>query len=453
MFDNLSDKLQRVFKNLRGEGRLTAENMDTALREVRVALLEADVNFKVVKQLIESVKTRVMGQEVLSSLSPSQQVIGIINEELIKVLGSHESKLRFANEPPSVFLIVGLQGSGKTTSTGKLARWLTKNGHRPLMVSVDIYRPAAREQLAVIARDIKVPIYPGVPEEKLPVDLARSAKREAVNNGRDVLLVDTAGRLHIDDQLMTELKELKELLNPVEILFVADAMTGPDAVKSADEFHKQLGITGVILTKMDGDARGGAALSIRSVTGQPLKFVGVGEKSDAFEAFHPDRAASRILGMGDIVSFVEKAQEAFNMKEQEEIQRKLIDNEFTLEDFRDQLKSLRKLGSLESILKMMPKVGMMKELQGMQPDEKELTRIVAIIDSMTPKERDNHMIINGSRRRRIARGSGTSVNEVNNLLKQYGQARKMMKSLSGNMGFLGKKLGKMGMGKLGLPGF
>jgi signal recognition particle subunit SRP54 len=453
MFDNLSDKLQRVFKNMRGEGRLSAENMETALREVRVALLEADVNFKVVKQLIESVKVRAMGQEVLNSLSPSQQVIGIINEELIKVLGSHESKLRFANEPPSVFLIVGLQGSGKTTSTGKLARWLTKNGHRPQMVSVDIYRPAAREQLAIVARDLKLPIYPGTPEEKAPVDLARSARREAMNNGRDVLLVDTAGRLHIDDELMTELKELKELLNPVEILFVADAMTGQDAVKSADEFHKQLGITGVILTKMDGDARGGAALSIRSVTGQPLKFVGVGEKSDAFEPFHPDRAASRILGMGDIVSFVEKAQEAFNMKEQEEMQRKLIDNEFTLEDFRDQLKSLRKLGSLDSILKMMPKVGMMKELQNMQPDEKELTRIVAIIDSMTPRERDNHMIINGSRRRRIARGSGTSVNEVNNLLKQYGQARKMMKSLSGNMGFLGKKLGKMGMGKLGLPGF
>jgi signal recognition particle subunit SRP54 len=453
MFDNLSDKLQRVFKNLRGEGRLTAENMETALREVRVALLEADVNFKVVKQLIESVKARAMGQEVLNSLSPSQQIIGIINEELIKVLGSHESRLRFANEPPSVFLIVGLQGSGKTTSTGKLARWLTKNGHRPQVVSVDVYRPAARDQLAIIARDIKVPVYPGTPEEKAPIELARSARREAVNNGRDVLLVDTAGRLHIDDQLMTELKELKDLLNPVEILFVADAMTGQDAVKSADEFHKQLGITGVILTKMDGDARGGAALSIRSVTGQPLKFVGIGEKSDAFEAFHPDRAASRILGMGDIVSFVEKAQEAFDMKEQEKIQQKLIDNEFTLEDFRDQLKSLRKLGSLESILKMMPKVGMMKELQGMQPDEKELTRIVAIIDSMTPKERDNHMIINGSRRRRIAKGSGTTVNEVNNLLKQYGQARKMMKSLSGNMGFLGKKLGKMGMGKMGFPGF
>src|SRR5271167_5009717 len=454
MFDNLSDKLQRVFKNLRGEGRLSAENMEVALREVRVALLEADVNFKVVKQLIESVKVRAMGQEVLNSLSPSQQVIAIINEELIKVLGSHESKLRFANEPPSVFLLVGLQGSGKTTSTGKLARWLMKNGHRPQVVSVDVYRPAARQQLAIIARDNKIPVYAGTPEETAPLDLARSARREAANAGRDVLLVDTAGRLHIDDQLMDELQQLKTLLNPVEILFVADAMTGQDAVKSADEFHKKLGITGVILTKMDGDARGGAALSIRSVTGQPLKFVGTGEKSDAFEQFHPDRAASRILGMGDIVSFVEKAQEAFDSKQQEEMQRKLIDNEFTLEDFRDQLKSLRKLGSLDSILKMMPKVGMMKELQNLQPDEKELTRIVAIIDSMTPKERYNHMLINGSRRRRIARGSGTSVNDVNNLLKQYGQARKMMKSLSGNMGFLGKKMAKMGgLGKLGLPGF
>jgi signal recognition particle subunit SRP54 len=451
MFDNLSDKLQRVFKNLRGEGRLSAENMEAALREVRVALLEADVNFKVVKQLIESVKERAMGQEVLSSLSPSQQVIGIINQELIRVLGGHESKLRYANDPPSVFLIVGLQGSGKTTSSGKLARWLTKDGHRPQLVSVDIYRPAAREQLAIIARDIKIPIYAGTPEETAPIDLARSARREATNAGRDVLIVDTAGRLHIDEQLMDELQQLKTLLNPVEILFVADAMTGQDAVKSADEFNKKLGITGVILTKMDGDARGGAALSIRHVTGQPLKFVGLGEKSDAFEPFHPDRAASRILGMGDIVSFVEKAQEAFDGKQQEEMQRKLMDNEFSLEDFRDQLKSLRKLGSLESILKMMPKVGMMKDLQSMQPDEKELTRIVAIIDSMTPKERFNHMLINGSRRRRIAQGSGTSVQEVNSLLKQYGQARKMMKSMSGNFGALSKKLGKLG--GLGLPGF
>src|SRR6202167_4008513 len=377
MFDNLSEKLQRVFKNLRGEGRLSAENMEAALREVRVALLEADVNFKVVKQLIESVKVRAMGQEVLSSLSPSQQVIGIINDELVKILGGHESKLRFANDPPSVFLIVGLQGSGKTTSPGKLARWLAKNGHRPQLVSVDIYRPAAREQLAIIARDIKVPIYPGTPEEKAPADLARSARREAVNNGRDVLLVDTAGRLHIDDQLMTELKELKAQLNPVEILFVADAMTGQDAVKSADEFHKQLGITGVILTKMDGDARGGAALSIRSVTGQPLKFVGIGEKSDAFEAFHPDRVAQRILGMGDMLSLIDKVQESIDQKSAEEMQRKLLDDDFTLADFRDQMKQLRKLGPLESILGMMPQLGPLKDLKNVKVDDKEISRIVA----------------------------------------------------------------------------
>src|ERR1700677_2612986 len=453
MFENLSDKLQRVFKNLRGEGKLSAENMESARREVRVALLEADVHFRVAKQFIEAVKEKAMGAEVLTALSPAQQVVKIVRDEMVKMLGTHQAKLRTANEPPSVFLIVGLQGSGKTTSTAKLARWLSKNGSSPLMVSVDVYRPAARKQLSVLARDLKLPIYEGTPEETQPLDLARSARKEAIQTGRDVVLVDTAGRLHIDDDLMTELTQLKDLLNPSEILFVADAMTGQDAVNSADEFHKRLGITGVILTKMDGDARGGAALSIRSVTGQPLKFVGVGEKSDAFEPFHPDRAASRILGMGDIVSFVEKAQEAFDGKQQEEMQRKLIENEFTLEDFRDQLKALRKLGSLESILNMMPKTGMMKELKNMQPDEKELTRIVAIIDSMTPRERENHMLINGSRRRRIARGSGTSVEKVNSLLKQYGQARKMMKSLSGNMGFLGKKMGKMGLGKLGLPGF
>src|SRR3984885_8311121 len=445
MFDNLSDKLQRVFKNLRGEGRLTAENMETALREVRVALLEADVNFKVVKQLIESDKTRAMGQEGLSSLSPSQQVIGIINEELIKVLGSHESKLRFANEPPSVFLIVGLQGSGKTTSTGKLARWLGKNGHRPQVVSVDVYRPAARQQLAIIARETKTPIYAGTAEETKPVDLARSARREAVNNGRDVLLVDTAGRLHIDDQLMTELKELKTLLNPVEILFVADAMTGQDAVKSAAEFHNQLGITGVILTKMDGDARGGAALSIRSVTGQPLKFVGVGEKPDALEPFHPDRVAQRILGMGDMLSLIEKVEESIDQKSAEEMQRKLLDDDFTLADFRDQMKQLRKLGPLESILGMMPQLGPLKDLKNVKVDDKEISRIVAIIDSMTMRERANHMIINGARRRRIAKGSGTSVQEVNSLLKQYAQTRKMMKSITGGAGLLGKRLGKFKM--------
>jgi signal recognition particle subunit SRP54 len=443
MFDSLSEKLQRVFKNLRGEGKLSAENMESALREIRLALLEADVNFRVVKQLIENIKQKAMGEEVLTALSPSQQVIKIVHEELIKILGSHESRLRFANEPPSVFLIVGLQGSGKTTSAGKLARWLSRNGHRPMMVSVDVYRPAAREQLKVIAREVGQPLYEGAPEETQPLELARLARRESANTGRDVLLVDTAGRLHIDDQLMTELQQLKEQLNPVEILFVADAMTGQDAVKSAGEFHKRLGITGVILTKMDGDARGGAALSIRHVTGQPLKFVGVGEKSDALEPFHPDRAANRILGMGDMLSFIEKAEEAIDKKQAVAMQRKLIENDFTLEDFRDQLRQIRKLGPLESLLGMMPKVGILKELKDVKVDENEINRVVAIIDSMTPRERDNHMIINGSRRRRIARGSGTSVQEVNQLLKQYAQAKKMMKTLSG--GFLGKKLGKMKM--------
>jgi signal recognition particle subunit SRP54 len=439
MFENLSEKLQRVFKNLRGEGKLTAENMEAALREIRVALLEADVHFRVVKQLIENVKQKAMGVEVLTALSPSQQVVKIVREEMVKILGTHQSKLRMANEPPTVVLVVGLQGSGKTTSAGKLARWLSKNGHSPLMVSVDVYRPAARQQLSVIGRDIRLPVYEGAAEEKTPVDLGRAARREAMQTGRDVVLVDTAGRLHIDDQLMEELRLLKEALGPTEILFVADAMTGQDAVKSAGEFHKRLGITGVILTKMDGDARGGGALSIRFVTGQPLKYVGIGEKFDALEPFHPDRVVSRILGMGDVLSFIEKVEGTIDQKKAEEMQRKLIDNEFTLEDFRDQLKQLRKLGPLESILGMMPQIGPLKDLKNAKVDEKEITRVVAIVDSMTHKERDNHMIINGSRRRRIARGSGTSVQEVNQLLKQYSQARKMMKTFSG--GFMGKRMG------------
>jgi signal recognition particle subunit SRP54 len=441
MFENLSDKLQRVFKTLRGEGKLSAANMETALREIRVALLEADVHFRVVKQLIENIRVKAMGEEVLTALSPTQQVVKIVHEELIKILGSHQSKLRFANDPPTVIFIVGLQGSGKTTTTGKLARWLSKNGHNPLMVSVDVYRPAAREQLSVIGRDVKLPVYAGTTDETKPIDLARSARREAANTGRDVVLIDTAGRLHIDDDLMNELQQLKEGVEPTEILFVADAMTGQDAVKSADEFHKRLGITGIILTKMDGDARGGAALSIRTVTGQPLKFVGIGEKFDAIEPFYPDRVASRILGMGDVLSIVEKVQEQIDQKQAEEMQRKLIDNEFTLEDFRDQIRQLRKLGPLESILSMMPQVGMLKDLKNVKVDENEISRVVAIIDSMTPRERANHMIINGSRRRRIARGSGTTVQEVNNLLKQYSQMRKMMKGLTG--GFLARKLGKM----------
>jgi signal recognition particle subunit SRP54 len=444
MFDNLSEKLQRVFKNLRGEGKLTAENMEEALREIRVALLEADVHFKVVKQFIDQVKQKATGEEVLTALSPGQQVVKIVRDEMVKMLGSHQSKLRFGNEPPTVVMIVGLQGSGKTTSAGKLARFLTKEGHNPQLVSVDVYRPAARHQLHILAKQVNVPAYEGTPDEAKPLDLARSARREAVQTGRDVLLVDTAGRLHIDEQLMHELQELKEALNPTEILFVADAMTGQDAVKTADEFHKRLGITGIVLTKMDGDARGGAALSIRSVTGQPLKFVGVGERVDALEPFHPDRVASRILGMGDVLSLIEKVEQTIDQKEAEKIQEKLLTgDEFTLEDFRDQMKQIRKLGPLEGILKMMPGFGAIKELKDAKIDEKDLNRIVAIIDSMTPAERRNHMIVNGSRRRRIAKGSGTSVQEVNNLLKQYAQTRKMMKSFSGAGGMLGKKLAKM----------
>ncbi len=456
MFDNLSEKLQRIFKNLRGEGKLTAANMEEALREIRVALLEADVHFKVVKQFIEDIKQKAMGEEVLTALSPGQQVVKIVRDELVKMLGSHQSRLRFANEPPSVILIVGLQGSGKTTSTAKLARLLAKEGNKPLLVSVDVYRPAARHQLSLLAKTINIPIYEGLAEETKPLELARSARREAIQTGRDVLLVDTAGRQHIDDQLMQELHELKEALHPSEILFVADAMTGQDAVRSADEFHKRLGITGVVLTKMDGDARGGAALSIRSITGQPLKFVGVGEKVDALEPFYPDRVASRILGMGDVLSLIDKVQQQIDQETAEKMQEKLLNDEFTLEDFRDQIKQIRKLGSLGGLLDMMPQIGPLKELKNQKDkiDEREINRIIAIIDSMTPQERRNHLIINGSRRRRIAKGSGTTVQDVNNLLKQYAQARKMMKAFTAQSGFLAKKLAKMKLpGLPGIPGF
>jgi len=446
MFESLSDKLQRVFKNLRGEGKLTPENMEAALKEIRIALLEADVHFRVVKQLIEAVKLKAMGQEVMQALSPGQQVVKIVHEELVKILGQHQAKLRFANEPPSVIMMVGLQGSGKTTSTAKLAKWLVKQGRTPILVSVDIYRPAAREQLAVLAREIKIPIWIGEPGENRPSELVKGAKIEASRAGRDTILVDTAGRLHIDEELMVELDGLKAQLNPTEILFVADAMTGQDAVKSAEQFHQRLGITGVVLTKMDGDARGGAALSIRTVTGQPLKFVGLGEKPDAFEPFHPDRAAQRILGMGDVMSLIEKVSEAVDQKQAEKMQQKLLDDEFTLEDFRDQLKQIRKLGPLENLLKMMPGMANMpKEMKNAKVDEKELTRIVAIIDSMTQGERNNPLLLNGGRRKRIAMGSGTTVQDVNNLVKQYQEMRKMMKKLTGGLagGMLGKRMAKM----------
>jgi signal recognition particle subunit SRP54 len=442
MFETLSDKLQRVFKNLRGEGRLTEQHLDDALKEIRMALLEADVNFKVVKQFTETVREKAIGQEVMQSLSPGQQVVKIVRDELIEMLGGSHVRLSLAPQPPSAIMLVGLQGSGKTTSSGKLSKWLQKGGHRPLLVSVDVYRPAARDQLKVIAKDIGVKLWEGNATDK-PLQLCQDAIREARNTAHDVVVIDTAGRLHIDEALMHELREIKEIIKPNEILFVADAMLGQDAVKSAQQFHERLGFNGFILTKMDGDARGGAALSIKQVTGQPVKFVGTGEKYDALELFHPDRLVSRIMGMGDILSLIEKAEEVVDKKKAVEMQEKMFSDSFTLDDFRDQLKQIRKLGSLEQIMSMLPSIGPFKEMQKAKVDEKELVRVEAIINSMTPKERRNHQLINGSRRKRIAKGSGTSVQQVNQLLKQYVQTRKMMKGMKNS--FFGKRLKGMKM--------
>jgi signal recognition particle subunit SRP54 len=453
MFENLSEKLQRAFKNLRGQGSVTEENMQEALREIRVALLEADVNLNVVKELIDHIRDKALGHEVLTSLSPTEQVVKIVRDELIAILGKDVARFQFASRPPTVILMAGLQGSGKTTTAGKLAAWLQKGGHRPMLVSVDVYRPAAREQLRVVAKSIKANIYEG--DEKgeaagtpLVERLAKEARREAVITGCDTLIVDTAGRLHIDEQLMEEMTKLKALLSPQEILFVADAMTGQDAVKSADAFHKQLSLTGTVLTKMDGDARGGAALSIRHVTGQPVKFIGTGEKPDAFEPFHPDRIVGRILGMGDIMGLIERAEEKLDKRKSEEFARKALSGDgFSLEDFRDQLRQIKKLGSMESILKMLPSVGPFAGMQQMagQVDEGQLTRVEAIINSMTQKERNNHEIISGSRRKRIANGSGTTVQEVNQLLRQYAQMRKMFKGIGKGGGMLQRRA----MGMLG----
>jgi signal recognition particle subunit SRP54 len=439
MFETLSEKLQRVFKNLRGEGRLTEQHIEEALKEIRLALLEADVNFKVVKQFTEAVKAKAMGQEVMQALSPGQQVIKIVRDEMIEMLGGEHVRINFSSQPPTVIMLVGLQGSGKTTSSGKLAKWLEKNGHRPMLVSVDVYRPAARDQLKVIAKDIGAKLWEGNPNDK-PLELCQGAMREARNTAHDVVVIDTAGRLHIDEALMTELREIKEKVHPHEILFVADAMLGQDAVKSAQQFHQQLGFNGFILTKMDGDARGGAALSIKQVTGQPVKFVGTGEKYDAMELFHPDRLVSRIMGMGDILSLIEKAEEVVDKKKAAELSEKMLSDSFTLEDFRDQLKQIRKMGSLDQILAMLPSIGPLKEMQKTKVDENELVRVEAIINSMTPKERRNDKIINGSRRKRIAKGSGTSVQQVNQLLKQYAQTRKMMKGMKNS--FFGKRMMK-----------
>jgi signal recognition particle subunit SRP54 len=435
MFENLQEKLQRAFKSLRGQAVLTEENISEALKQIRLALLEADVNFKVVKELIDRIQAKAVGQEVLTALSPGEQVIKIVRDELVATLGTDTAKLKFASQPPTVVLMAGLQGSGKTTTSGKLANWLKNGGHRPLLVSVDVYRPAAREQLKVVAAAIKANIYEGEVGEANTATverLAKEARREAINTGCDVLIVDTAGRLHIDDQLMDEMQLLKRLLNPQEILFVADSMTGQDAVKSADEFHKKLTLTGVVLTKMDGDARGGAALSIRQVTGQPIKFIGVGEKYDALEPFHPDRIVSRILGMGDILSLIEKAESQIDKKKAQEMATKALSGDgFSLEDFRDQLRQVRKMGSLQSLMGMLPSVGAFSGLQKAadKVDEKQINRVEAIINSMTGYERNHHESINGSRRKRIARGSGTSVQEVNNLLRQYAQMRKMFKQM------------------------
>src|ERR1700728_677880 len=435
MFENLSDKLQRAFKNLRGQGTVTEENIGDALREIRVALLEADVNLNVVKELIDHIREKAVGQQVMTALSPSEQVVKIVRDELVALLGKDTARFNFASRPPTVILMAGLQGSGKTTTSGKLAAWLRKGGHRPLLVSVDVYRPAAREQLRVVANAIKVNLYEGEVGEANTATverLAKEARREAINSGCDVLIVDTAGRLHIDDQLMEEMQSLKRLLNPQEILFVADAMTGQDAVNSADEFYKKLSLTGVILTKMDGDARGGAALSIRQVTGQPIKFIGVGEKYDALEPSHPDRIVSRILGMGDILSLIERAESQIDKKKAQEMATKALTGDgFSLEDFRDQLRQVKKMGSIKNLIGMMPSIGPFSGLQKAADnvDEKQINRVEAIINSMTTHERNHHEVINGSRRKRIARGSGTSVQEVNNLLRQYAQMKKMFKQM------------------------
>jgi len=400
-----------------------------------LALLEADVNFRVVKDLTDRIQAKAIGQEVMTALSPGEQVIKIVRDELVQTLGKETAKLKFGSQPPTVVLMAGLQGSGKTTTSGKLANWLKNGGHRPLLVSVDVYRPAAREQLKVVAQTIKANLYEGQVDEANTATverLSKEARREAVNSGCDVLIVDTAGRLHIDERLMDEMQSLKRLLNPQEILFVADSMTGQDAVNSADEFHKKLTLTGVVLTKMDGDARGGAALSIRQVTGQPIKFIGIGEKYDALEPFHPDRIVSRILGMGDILSLIEKAEAQIDKKKAAELASKALTGDgFSLEDFRDQLRSVRKMGSLQSLMGMLPSIGAFSGLQKAadKVDEKQVNRVEAIINSMTVYERNHHEAINGSRRKRIARGSGTTVQEVNNLLRQYAQMKKMFKQM------------------------
>ena len=447
MFEALTEKLQRTFKSLRGEGKLSEEHVTRALAELRRALLEGDVHFKVVEQLTTNIRQKALGQEVLLSLSPDQQVLKIVRDELVQLLGGTHAPLQFAKKPPSVIFLTGLQGSGKTTTTGKLGQWLLKTGHRPVAVSTDVRRPAAREQLRQIAQAVGLPVVEK--ESNDPLELLKAAKREAELSAYDVILVDTQGRLHIDEELMGELEAMKKAYPPVETLFVADAMTGQDAVKSAGAFHERLSLTGVILTKMDGDARGGAALSIRWVTGQPIKFIGLGEKYDALEPFHPDRIVSRLLGMGDVLSLIEKAEETVDRAKAEELEEKLRRAEFTLEDFRDQLRQLKKMGPLDQVLEMIP--GIAPEVRGQAVDERKLKRLEAIIDSMTPKERRRPDLLDGRRRKRVARGSGTSVQEINQLLRQYAEMRRLMKAMKGGEKEAMRKLAARFGGKMKLP--
>ena len=445
MFESLTTKLDGIFKKLRGHGKLTEENIQEALREVRVALLEADVNFKVVKDFIQSVQSRAIGQEVMASLTPAQQLVKIVKEEMTTLLGSEEGGIHLSGSPPVPIMLVGLHGCGKTTTAAKLAKYFKERKKRPYLIPADVYRPAAIDQLQKLGKDLGVDFYRPEPSQTA-LDICRKGKDTALKGGYDLVLIDTAGRLHIDEALMLELREIKAHVKPKEVILVADAMTGQDAVNIAKSFNERLGIDGVILTKMDGDARGGAALSIRSVTQKPIKFIGIGEKLDALEVFHPERMASRILGMGDVLTFIEKAEAAFDEDKARELEKKIRKDSFTLEDFRDQLLQIRKMGSLESILQMIP--GVSKKMKGMGDigfDEKELTHIEAMINSMTLKERNNHLIINGSRRLRIAKGSGTSVQALNQLLKRYAQARKMMKRFT--------QLDKKGFGRGQVPFF
>ncbi len=431
MFENLSSKLETVFKKLRGHGKLTEENIQEALKEVRMALLEADVNFKVVKDFVQTIQQRAIGQEVVGSLTPAQQLIKVVQEELTVLMGGAGEGIHLSGSPPVPIMLVGLHGSGKTTTAGKLARYFQEKKKRPYLIPADVYRPAAIEQLQKLGQELGVEFY-SPQASQTPLDISLKGREAALRKGYDPIIIDTAGRLHIDEALMLELREIKSQIKPKEVLFVADAMTGQDAVNIAKSFNERLGIDGIILTKMDGDARGGAALSIKAVTQKPIKFVGVGEKLDALESFHPDRMASRILGMGDVLTLIEKAEAAIDEKKAKELERKIRKDSFTLEDFKDQLQQIRKMGSLESLLGMIP--GLPRKMAGLgeaMVDEKELGRVEAIINSMTPRERTNHQIINGSRRLRIANGSGTTVQEVNQLLKRYAEARKMMKRFTG----------------------